>query len=353
MDESVQKVLEAAIMAPSGENAQPWHFVVHRAHRTIDVFVSADRDQSLYGWGNRASYVAIGAALENMRIAASDIGLSAHIELLPNPSQELFAARVTLAQGASRDPFADQIIQRTTNRKPYDKKPLTETEQRVLFDATTGLNGTLKLFTGRADIKALAEVGSTNELIMLNNPILHSFFFSHINWTKEEDMKKKAGFFIDTLELPPPARMGFRVMSNWSRARFLNQYLGFNTFIAKQNAALYATASAIGVVVSPNESAHEALASGMFVERMWLAATAQGLSIQPLTGVLYWTLRARSGVVEGFSDKEQASIARSYEVLDRIAGIGSGTSYFMFRIGHADAPTARAVRFALADVTTV
>ncbi|MBI4067945.1 nitroreductase family protein [Candidatus Kaiserbacteria bacterium] len=356
MDPDVKKVLEAAIMAPSGENAQPWKFVVHRQHdkTVIDVLVSEERDQSLYGWGNRASYVAIGAAVENMRIAAPSHGFSVSVSLLPEADNALLAARVSLARGiVTRDPFAENINTRATNRKPYDGKALSDAEIRMLQTVGNIHGCVLRIFTTREEISTLARIGSVNELIMLNNPILHSFFFNHVNWTRAEDDEKKVGFFIDTLELSAPAQMGFLVMRSWPRARFLNRFLGFNKLVAKQNAALYGTASAMGVVISKEESPLEAVKAGMSVERIWLAADSLGLSIQPLTGVLYWALRGRAGIHEGFSDAEHAEIMRAYKDLDSIARLGGGISYFMFRIGHADAPTARATRFSVDDVTTI
>lgn len=350
-------MLEAAIAAPSGENSQPWHFTVRQSAEStvIDVGVSEVRDQSLYGWGNRASYVAIGAALENIRIAASAQGSSALIELLPQAGNPLLAARVTITKRTVvPDVLAPYIHERATNRKPYDAVPLTHQEQQTLMQEAAWSDGpSLTLVTERDQIQSLAQVGSVNELVMLNNPTLHQFFFSHVNWTREEDVERKVGFFIDTLELPTPARIGFRVMSNWKRARLLNRLFGFNTLVAKQNAALYATASAIGIVVSPKESPLEALRAGMYVERLWLTTTRLGLSIQPLTGVLYWAMRERAGVRDGFSKHEHADIMRAYTEVDRLGKIGNGASYFMFRIGHADSPTARAIRFPVDDVVTV
>lgn len=356
MNPDVRKVLEAAVMAPSGENAQPWQFRIREAanQSTIDVCVSEEREQSLYGWGNRAAYVAIGAALENMRLASPLYGYTAAIRLLPDAHERLLAARVTLERRAAPvDPLAERIHTRATNRRPYDAQALSAYDAAALRAAGNAPQCRLALFTDRADINALARVGAVNELVMLNNPILHSFFFNHVNWTRAEDDEKKAGFFIETLELPPPARVGFRIMRDWKRARFLNRFFGFNLLVAKQNAALYSTASAIGVVVSERESARDALDAGMFIERIWLTADALGLSVQPLTGVLYWTLRDRAGVRDGFSDEERKTFLQAYAEVERRADVGDGAAYFMFRVGHAQAPTARARRFAVDDVSEI
>ena len=44
--EMVQRILEAAIRAPSGGNCQPWHFVVVRSERTKELLVEAAYGQN-------------------------------------------------------------------------------------------------------------------------------------------------------------------------------------------------------------------------------------------------------------------------------------------------------------------
>jgi len=44
--EMVQRILEAAIRAPSGGNCQPWHFVVIRSEQTRDLLAKAAYGQS-------------------------------------------------------------------------------------------------------------------------------------------------------------------------------------------------------------------------------------------------------------------------------------------------------------------
>jgi len=46
MKEVIKKIIEAGIMAPSGENCQPWRFEV-RGNK-ISIFNIPERDTSLY-----------------------------------------------------------------------------------------------------------------------------------------------------------------------------------------------------------------------------------------------------------------------------------------------------------------
>jgi len=79
--EDIKKILEAAVHAPSGENCQPWRFEIRDGE--IRIFNLPERDQSLYNYGQMASYVAHGALIENILIASSAFGYRARTNLFP------------------------------------------------------------------------------------------------------------------------------------------------------------------------------------------------------------------------------------------------------------------------------
>ena len=358
MKEDIRQILEAAIRAPSGENAQPWQFTVCEKGGTaeIEVRIAAERDKSPYNWGNRASCFAIGAALENMRITSAGAGLALSFSLLPDPQEPLLAARVSCARAGKRAPhiLAEAVFERTTNRKPYRADPLSAKDRDALLNAAAESGqGAVRITSDPAEMRTLANVGAANELIMLNNEVLHDFFFSHVNWTPAEDRERKAGFFIDTLELPPPARMGFAAVKKWSRARFLNKFLHFNAVASKQNAAVYAQCGAMGAIVAPKESAADAIRSGMLLERVWLEATHRGLSMQPMAGLVFLYLGVRAKENGALSPAEREIIEARYADAKRVFSLENETLYFLFRIGASEPPSARALRFPLEDVVTV
>jgi len=354
MDDAVRKILDAAVRAPSGENAQPWHFVVRGRGRDteIEVRLSKDRERSLYSWGDRASYVALGAAIENIHIFAPSVGFSSHIHSLPvHQDLELVARiRLTMTNG-QKDPLSDHIFDRVTNRKPYSNSNLTQQQRISLQDEARRSGGDLRFADSKEDRSHLAAVGSTNEMLMLANPIMHEFFFSHVNWTKEEDMRKMVGFYIDTLELPPPAKVGFRVMSSWSRAKFLNM-LGFNKIAASQNAAIYEQCGAFGAIVSKSESPLSAIEAGRTLQRIWLEATRLGLSVQPMAGVLFLALAVKAGETKHFTKDQISRIQECDATVRDTFRLNDSLTYFMFRIGLGPAPSAHSIRRPVDSVVT-
>lgn len=352
MDTKIEAILKAAIAAPSGENCQPWHFKVRG--NEILVYLVPERDQSLYNFGHRASYMAVGAAIENIVIEASRQGVTAEVSFFENTLEANVVARITLTSSKTTpDPLAEYILERTTNRKPFKKDSLLKSELEALQDAARNIQGPKILFTDtQSELSVLGKVGATNEEVMLTNEQLHAFFFSHVNWTKEEDEEKKIGFFIDTLELPPPARLMFKVFKKWGVMKQLIR-IGFHRIVGKENAATYAKASAMGALVTAGDTPIDFVQAGRTMERVWLTATSLGLQFQPITGILYFYLRLKAGDRGAFTIDQQKQILDAYEKAETIFAAQGKTISFMFRVGRGSPPSARSVRFSLEESVTI
>jgi nitroreductase len=354
MDARYRQLVEAASWAPSGENAQPWRFIASGSGTgtVLDIKVAADRDRSPYNWNNRASYVAVGAAIENILLVAPTLGLNARVELLPDDADALHAARITFGECAARaEPLAEYVRERTTNRKPFKKEPLKDAERASLNAAAQAEGADLRLIETREGIGKLAAAAATQERILFANRSLHHFFFSHINWNDAEDIRNKAGFFIDTLELVPPARLIMKLLRSWRRARICTRLFRINALISGENAKLYASCAAVGALFSKDDTPREALRAGMTIQRVWLEATRHGLYIQPLAGITFLVLASR-GDGALFSDPERQLLTTASAAMDTAFSPAGKTCYFMFRIGHADLPSAHARRFSVDEILT-
>ena len=64
MDAILETLIAAGIQAPSGDNTQPWRFMVDSQARTIAAHVDETRDPSPMNSGQRMSRIAVGAAVE-------------------------------------------------------------------------------------------------------------------------------------------------------------------------------------------------------------------------------------------------------------------------------------------------
>ena len=352
MKEDIRKILESAILAPSGENCQPWKFIVNET--AIKLYNVPEKDMSIYNFKQSGSFLANGAVIENIMIAASALGYNADVNLFPDKGNENFVAEIKFSKTSpQKEELYQYIPLRVTNRKPYKDIPLTLQQMEEIRAVASELNyGKVYLIEDKASREILGQAVSSNEKVMLNNKYLHQFFFDHISWNKKEDDEKKEGFFIDTLELPPPIKAIFRAFKNWSFMSLLNK-LGFYKMIAKQNANAYSSAPVMGILIAEGNTSKDYVMTGRVVQRIWLKITKQGLYLHPLAGQLYIWLTITAGETEHFSNEQIETIKTAYSNIEKVFDVKGKNIAFMFRIGQADAPTAKSSRFTVDEVTEV
>ena len=80
------------------------------------------------------------------------------------------------------------------------------------------------------------------------------------------------------------------------------------------------------------------------MERVWLTVTAEGLSLQPLAGLVFLIRRIEAGETKDFSPEQIKNITDSYRFIKECFGLQNETVTMMFRIGRGDSPSAQASR---------
>lgn len=325
-------------MAPSGGNSQPWRF--EAIENAINVIAEPEKDHPVLNFRNRGTWVAHGALLENIVIAAMHHGYSANVITFPDPARPNQTARVILEKcEVQTSPLYDAIFERTTNRKPYDSTRLPLAISNGLISCTKGLRGEVKLFEERTTIESLAQASSMNEVVMLNNKSLHKLFFDEIVWTEQQELDKKCGLYLKTMGLQPPQEKALQLFKHWGAMRFVNM-LRFNKMIAKDNATVYASASAIGAVLVANND-ERFLDAGRIMERLWLTSAASGLSFHLMTGVLFMHQSIAAGEITVLKEDEKALVEGAYNRIAELVQPQDLVIALLFRIGKGGQPSAR------------
>lgn len=343
MEEDIKKMLKFAVYAPSGENCQPWKFRIN--NQQIEIFNIPERDQSVHNFQQRGSFIAHGALLENLHIAAAHFGYTVEQNLFPENSDSSLVARLTLKKSAqAEDELYPFITQRCTNRKPYKTTPIPNSARtKILSISSCFKAGEVKLVEDEKTKKKLAEVLSLSELLLFQNKFLHQFFFSHISWSETEDQQKGTGLYVKTLELLPAQEKGLKIFSRWGVLKFLN-LLGVAKKIAQENAERHNLSAAIGIIHLPGDSKLDFILTGRMFQRLWLTVTKEKLSLQPLTGILFFRQRLVREDTKIFSAYEKEAIETAYQIIRTAFGIKDGEITMLFRLGYADPPTARSGR---------
>ncbi len=339
MQNAIERILAAGVLAPSGDNCQPWRFEV--AENVIRVFLIPERDRSLYSWGNRASYIAHGALLENMRIAAEPLGYQLTIQDFPDPQNPLLTARITLEEAPIvANPLADAIPLGCSNRKKYQATPLSNTQRQQLREAGGADTMWIEESTTR---KKIASALAYNEKVLFENQSMHKFFFDHMLWTTQDATKNLLGFPIGALELPPPIRALWPAFRHWSVISALTS-LGFENGIVFGNTPIYASGAVLACLTLEDRSAQEFLRVGHIAERIWLTATHLGLSVQILTGIPLLMNRVVANE-PGLSPAHSNIVTKQYGRLQEATG-STRIIALLLRIGVSNPPSARTPRMA-------
>lgn len=342
MDEDILKIIRAAIWAPSGDNSQPWKFKLIK--NKIYLINNPQSDTSLYNFKQAASIFSHGCLIENIKIASSNFGYIVDIKTFPDNNDKELVAIITFKKAdIIPDPLYEFIRYRSTNRKKYNGiKIPNEYIYSFLNEAKKNNLVNLKIIEDKTIIKELALAASVNEKIVLENKKLHKFLFSHITWNRHEDEKKK-GFFIDTLELNSAQKFIFRLASKWLLLKFLNK-LSLSNVVSKDNANIYSSSSAIGIIQTENNTEIEFLNSGMVMQRIWLEASRLNISIQPITGIVLLSQGISEMGIQNFSSKHLSLIKNSYDTIKRQFEVGNKGISFMFRMGFSEPVTAKTRR---------
>ena len=325
-------------------NSQPWRFEV--TNSVIDIHNLPEKDNPVLNYRQRGSYIAHGALVENIVLAAGKFGCAAEVFPFPTPENEAHTARISLKPAdVPCSPLVDCILRRHTNRRAYLSDSLSKEELSSLADCVQGLSsaGEVSLvLTQEADPKrTLAECASSVEQVILESKLLHGLLFKDVVWSQAEESQRRSGMFIETMELAPPQRLAFRLASRWSVMQALNG-LGLSRFIARQDAKLYATGAGMGaLLVRENADSRDFLFAGRAMQRVWPTATQLGLFMQPLAGLLFAAMRLEGGGDDQFSARHADSIRASDRAIRDTLRLGPGSKVaMMFRLGHSAPPTA-------------
>lgn len=334
-----------AIWAPSGGNSQPWRF--ERRGGSLRCAYQADRAASFLDMSGFGRKLALGAAIENMCIAAGTVGLQAEVMLadLSDTAADLHF-RPTAVQ---EHPLRAQIPQRVTNRGLTNTEPLPAGLSETLAARAHEAQLELKLLTNvQARVQAAAVLGELDRLRLLIEPY-HRELFAELRWDHRSVLETRTGLDIHSLELSEADMAGISVMERWDVCAFLRAHsLGGASRSAARRAA--EGCSAIGLVSAP--SSMGTIEGGRRLQRLWLEATRLGLALHPWAPGLAMLARAETG--DGLSTAEANAIRGQMEHLFSLWAMPEGqVPLFMFRAMHKPkAVAARSLRLPVSAVLT-
>jgi hypothetical protein len=272
------QLVRAGILAANPHNSQPWLFRVTDAR--IDLYADTRRNLGAVDPFLREMYIGLGAALENMLLAAKALGYDATLTLVPDASDSTHAARLDLAPvPAQPSPLHDAIPRRHTDRGSYDTARPLAPETLAALRALNNEEATLDLrwFTTPAERQRVADltVAATEAFIADPEQAHDSDSWFRLDWTQVQ--QHRDGLTMDTQGVSPLIAVAAKLLPAGSEAQ------NNATWLQATRDVHVATAAAFGLlVVRDAGELAQRMQGGRLWQRMHLWATTQGLSMQPL-----------------------------------------------------------------------
>jgi molybdopterin/thiamine biosynthesis adenylyltransferase len=129
----IERILDLARWAPSGDNDQPWKFeIVDETH--VVIHANDTRDWCVYDLDGTSSQIAVGALLETLAIAASAEGMRAEARRRQDSPDgaPLIDVRLVPDPEVARDALLPFIKARVTQRKPFTERALSSGQKQTL-----------------------------------------------------------------------------------------------------------------------------------------------------------------------------------------------------------------------------
>ena len=264
----LRELVRLATLAPSGHNTQPWKFRL--APGLIEIYPDRTRRLAAVDPDDRELWMSLGAALENLLVAAEHAGYHPEVTYHLDGSATDHIA-VALAKAASgpggSDGLFEAIRMRQCARRTYDGKPVPTQGLDQLTAAATGAGVAPLLFTGAAMEPLLEYVKAGNADQMADD----KFKAELVHWVRFNDREALA------------SRDGLlgRAAGNPSVPRWVGQLFSGSSLNAKTQDKTDERniRSSAGLMLFTSERNDPAawLETGRTHERFALLATALGL----------------------------------------------------------------------------
>ena len=311
------RALSYAILAPNPHNRQPW-MVDLRTEGEVTLFVDTNRLLPHTDPFNRQIVIGLGCFLELMVIAAAQDGYGLTVDLFPDgeDATALDQRRVAVArftQGAATpDPLFAHVMARRSLKEPFDTARIVD--QATLDTVLAAAHRTS--VAGSVDPEDIANYRAlSHEALRIEIETPHTYKES-VDLFRIGHREVNAN--PDGIDFTGPMFEAMAITGMFSREVALDQ--SSMAYQEGLNAVFANTDTAMGHLwqVTPANTRADQIAAGGDWLRLNLAATAQGLAMQPLSQAL----------------QEYPEMAALYAQIHDALAPGGGTVQMFARIGY-------------------
>lgn len=274
---AVQTLLAAAVAAPSVHNTQPWRFGLDTDSRSIEVRADPERWLTAADPERRAQHLSVGAAVLNLRVAATHLGWVPVVGL-PPPGDDpdvLATVRLSESPGDRPDPLGDlyeAVERRHTSRMPFTGRPVPD---RVVADMT----GAARAEGAHLDVPGIVV---TRRLLRLTET-------AEARNTASSERTAETRAWLAT----PGADAPYGIPATALGPRDSSGHVPMRDFAAPlpalgRPALRFERHVQVGLLWTPHDRRQDWLRAGQALQRVLLTATAYGVRTSVLHQAMEW-----------------------------------------------------------------
>lgn len=359
--ETVISLIDAATRAPSGANGQPWKW--RYDHKKLYLFYDKIYLSSVLDCKCTTSYVGLGSATENLVLKAHSLNLEV---LTEQPSTDVNNELVAVFNFFDKpnqktnsklephvcDELESEIFNRLTNRTIGPRKKIERKKIESLRSLAQTIPGAdLIIIDDEKKLDRIMELTAKMDQLRVMHPKGHQDFRLEIQWTPEQAQKNGYGIDLEnTVDLTPSERVGWHIVNQWSIVNSLSEW-NLGGGLGKIQRKYIAGSSAVGLLTMPKFSQNDFYLGGRALERLWLGATKEKISVHPASISTLMFNTYEFGNKEIFSSKIQEEIRKIRDEFYNIFSVDYKIgAILLLRFCIADEPKGRSVRFPIEQI---
>jgi len=263
------KMVEYATKAPSGHNTQPWKFKI--TETSIEIYPDLSCALSVVDNDNRELYISLGCALENLCIAANNLGYQENVTINKKDSIHIICVDLEKTNNNLYSSLFAQIEKRQTNRSLYNNKKITADTLQFLQDLKLQENTQLYFYpNGSENYTLLANFVKLGNDLQMSNKNFKKELLSWMRFNKKDVSKKNNGLSYATMEAPAlPAWMSKPIIKSYLKPKKQNQ----------SDLKKIASSSHIVLFTLMENTPRNWIETGRSLERFLLKCTELGIAI--------------------------------------------------------------------------
>lgn len=348
--ETITNLVSLACTAPSGGNCQPWFWFFDKG--VLFVFHDKFHSYSMLDYNHNGSMLAIGAAIENIIIAAAKNNLNATFNKVLSSNNDVLIGYVlfepTQALTLPKAALYDAIALRESNRLLVDSETIVGKDLTLIESAINHIDFGIKWISQKSDIDKFASISAAVERIRLLHPQGHHDFINEIRWDQLENETSMNGIDLDTVDITLSEKAALRLAKDGNAIDFLNK-LQLGKSFEKLMKKTLSNAPVVGLLYAKNSN--DFLTAGFEFERVWLKANQIGLAFHPVSPCTFVFKRIQNNAFENFEPYMIDELIQNHVNFKNLFGLNQHEEgIFAFKLFKTELKPKRSLRKPLNNV---